>query len=49
MKGQNVYDNAQKLVNEFERKYPAIAVQLNKEQLLTAALMSTFTKMSQNS
>ena len=28
----------------FERKYPSIALRMNKEQLLAAALMSSFTK-----
>ncbi|MFH1432279.1 MAG: hypothetical protein ABIG84_03610 [archaeon] len=48
METENVYDKAQHIVNEFERKYPAIAMRLNKDQLLTAALMSAFTKTAEN-
>ncbi len=44
MEQEKMYDNAQKLVNDFSRKYPSIAVQLNRNQLMTAALMSAFTK-----
>ncbi|NOR84919.1 hypothetical protein GQ473_02280 [archaeon] len=43
MKERNVYDLAQRLVCDFERKYPTIAVRMNKDQLMAAALMSTFT------
>lgn len=43
MKEKNVYDVAQRLVCAFEKKYPTIAVRMNKDQLMAAALMSTFT------
>ena len=43
MKEKNVYDLAQRLVCDFEKRYPTIAVRMNKEQLMAAALMSTFT------
>ncbi len=45
----NVYDDAQKLVYQFEKKYPFIAMRLNKDQLLTAAVMSIFTKKDEKS
>ncbi len=48
MKQEKMYDNAQKLVNDFSKKYPSIATQLNRDQLLTAALMSTFTKCAKH-
>lgn len=44
MRQEKMYDNAQKMVNDFSKKYPSIAMRLNSEQLLTAALMSTFAK-----
>lgn len=45
----NVYDDAQKLVYQFEKKYPFIAMRLNKDQLLTAVVMSIFTKKDEKS
>jgi len=48
MKQEKMYDNAQKLANDFSKKYPSIAIRLNSEQLLTAALMSTFTKCAKH-
>ena len=45
----SVYDDAQKLVYQFEKKHPFIAMRLNKDQLLTAALMSLFTKNDEKS
>ena len=44
MKEKNVYDVAQRLVFDFEKKYPSLVVRMNKEQLMAAALMTTFTK-----
>lgn len=44
MKEKIVYDLAQRLVFDFEKKYPSLAVRMNKEQLMAAALMTTFTK-----
>lgn len=44
VRDMNVYDDAQKLVYQFEKKYPFIAMRLNKDQLLSAAVMSIFMK-----